>query len=57
MPFEGRIDWKELTDTLRTVNYNGIWLYELGFDAPDSMPRERNLTCADFALNAEKIFG
>lgn len=56
MPFEGKIDWKELTDTLGAVNYNGVWLYELGFEAPDSMPRERKLTCADFALNAEKIF-
>lgn len=56
LPFEGDINWKEVAGTLKEVGYDGAWLYEVDFKAPESMPRERDLTCEDFVLNAEKIF-
>ena len=57
LPFEGKIDWAETVNSLENIGYNGVWLYELGFTAPKTMPRERNLTCEDFRANAEKILG
>lgn len=56
MPFEGKINWKEVRDSLKEADYDGAWLYELGFKAPDSMKRDRDITCEDFVRNAEKIF-
>ena len=53
---EGDIDWNELYETLIEVGYNGPWLYELGFEIPKSIKRDRTLTCADFANNAKEIF-
>lgn len=53
---EGDIDWNELYETLIKVGYNGPWLYELGFEIPKSIKRDRTLTCADFANNAKEIF-
>lgn len=55
LPFEGKIDWKETAEALKDIGYSGPWLYELGFKAPETMPRERDLTCEDFKINAEKI--
>ncbi|MCQ2471100.1 MAG: sugar phosphate isomerase/epimerase [Clostridia bacterium] len=56
LPFEGKINWDEVVSALNEINYDGVWLYEIGFKAPWSMPRERDLTCDDFRKNAEKIF-
>ena len=53
---EGDIDWSELYETLLKVGYKGPWLYELGFGAPKSIKRDRDLTCADFSSNAKEIF-
>ena len=53
---EGDINWNELYETLIKVGYKGPWLYELGFDAPKSIKRDRDLTCADFSSNAKEIF-
>jgi len=53
---EGDINWSELYETLIKVGYKGPWLYELGFDAPKSIKRDRDLTCADFSSNAKEIF-
>ena len=53
---EGDINWNELYETLLKVGYKGPWLYELGFDAPKSIMRDRDLTCADFSSNAKEIF-
>ena len=54
---EGITDWPALTAALRETGYAGPWLYEVGFDAPASMPRSRRLTCADFARNAREAQG
>ena len=48
LPGEGDINWKELYEALVKVGYNGPWLYELGFEAPKSIKRNRDLTCKDF---------
>ena len=56
LPGEGRIDWSALTDALAEVNYQGAWMYELGFTNTKKITRERELTCADFVRNANEIF-
>ena len=56
LPGEGVTDWKALLGALREVGYSGPWLYELGFDAPKTVLRERELTCFDFVRNANEIF-
>lgn len=56
LPGEGGIDWPTLYRDLLSINYNGVWMYELGFSAPRSISRPRDLTPADFARNAHEIF-
>ncbi len=51
LPGEGKIDWVALVSRLEDVGYNGYILYELGFSAPWSIDRPRDLTCADFYRN------
>ena len=35
---------------------SGVWLYEIGFACPKTIFRDRPLTCADFARNAQELF-
>ena len=56
LPGEGKVDWPVLATLLKNAGYGGVWLYELGFKAPRSHPRSRDLTCADFVRNAREIF-
>ena len=56
LPGEGKINWQELYKALLDIGYKGPWLYELGFKAPNTISRERDLTCEDFANNAKEIF-
>jgi sugar phosphate isomerase/epimerase len=56
LPGEGRLNWVTLVQALRAIDYRGVWLYELGFDAPKTISRPRDLTCADFVRNANEIF-
>ena len=56
LPGEGKVDWYALSALLRDIGYQGVWLYELGFAPKRSMPRSRDLTCADIARNAREIF-
>jgi len=55
MPGEGDIDWKALFDKLMNKGYNGVWMYELGLEAPKSINR-RALTYSDITANAKEIF-
>ncbi len=55
LPGEGLVDWATLADTLAEVGYAGYWLYELGFSAPRSIDRPRDLCCADFKANFDAI--
>ncbi|MCH5198897.1 MAG: hypothetical protein J1E34_08330, partial [Oscillospiraceae bacterium] len=52
-----KVDWYALAELLQKANYNGVWMYELGFKAPASLHRSRDLICSDFVLNAREIFG
>ena len=56
LPGEGKINWQELYKALLDVGYEGPWLYEIGFKAPATIQRDRNLTCEDFAEKAKEIF-
>lgn len=56
LPGEGDIDWQELYKALREIDYNGVWMYELGLKSPNSIVRERELTRSDFVINAKEIF-
>ncbi len=55
LPGEGKVDWQKIIAALRDVAYKGPWLYELGFNAPASIVRERPLTCEDFFRNASEL--
>ncbi len=65
MPGEGVTDWIELVSILDEYGYTGPFVYELNFEAPDSIDRPRDLTTADFkenfddlsALRAPKVLG
>lgn len=56
LPGKGKINWQEVIDTLKSINYQGVWLYELGFTCPATISRSRELTCEDFANNAKALF-
>lgn len=56
LPGEGKIDWQELLQAFKDINYEGVWLYEIGFACPRSIIRNRDLNCEDFARNADEIF-
>ena len=56
LPGEGKINWNEIVAALKEVNYNGVWLYEIGFKCPKTIIRDRDLVCDDFTRNAKEIF-
>ena len=56
LPGEGCGDFHGIINALREVGYNGPWMYEIGFKASETMPRSRDLTCEDFAQNAQALF-
>jgi len=55
LPGEGDINWQQLIAALEEVGYDGPFLYELGFHS-DTIDRSRDLTCEDFARNADELF-
>ncbi|MBE5731854.1 MAG: sugar phosphate isomerase/epimerase [Clostridiales bacterium] len=56
MPGEGDINWQEVIKALDECGYNGVWNYELGLTAPNTIVRERDFTYADFINNADELF-
>lgn len=56
MPGEGKLDWQGILAALKEVGYTGPWLYEINFEAPHTIIRERDFTCEDFAKNARELF-
>lgn len=56
LPGEGKIDWQELLQAFKDIDYDGVWLYEIGFACPRSIIRNRELNCEDFVKNAEELF-
>lgn len=55
LPGEGKVDWVKMITLMERANYQGVWMYELGFKAPASIDR-RVLTWQDFGDNARTIF-
>ncbi|MBQ9116836.1 MAG: sugar phosphate isomerase/epimerase [Clostridia bacterium] len=55
LPGEGVTDFHAIISALSRVGYEGPWLYELGFTAPSSIIRPRNLTYGDFVRNANEL--
>ncbi len=55
LPGEGTVDWPALVGALEDVGYKGYILYELGFGAPWSIERDRDLTIADFKNNFDEL--
>lgn len=56
LPGEGKVDWNALIAALAAAGYKGPWLYEIGFGCPNTIIRERELTCEDFTENAKALF-
>ncbi|MBQ6848306.1 MAG: sugar phosphate isomerase/epimerase [Clostridia bacterium] len=56
LPGEGKLDWEAILNAFKDIGYNGVWLYEIGFSCPDTIIRNRDLTCDDFAKNAKELF-
>ena len=56
LPGEGMLDWNAILKALKEIDYNGVWLYELGFTCPSTIVRERELTCYDIVRNAKELF-
>ena len=52
---EGDIDWDSLYKALVEVNYTGVWMYEVPFNATPTINR-RQLTYNDYYNNAMEIF-
>lgn len=55
LPGEGKISWSNVVDALKEINYNGVWMYEIGFECPKTIFRDRNLTPYDFKRNAKEV--
>ena len=55
LPGEGKVDWPAIIKALSDACYQGPWLYEIGFAAPKTHPRSRDLTCEDFVRNAQAL--
>lgn len=55
LPGEGKINWINVVDALKEINYNGVWMYEIGFACPRTILRDRDLTPYDFKRNATEV--
>lgn len=56
LPGEGDADWNKIFRSLKDIGYQGAWMYEVSFTCPDTILRDRDLTCQDIARNAREIF-
>lgn len=57
LPGEGKIDWTSVVLAFEDIGYRGYWLYEIGFESPWSIERERALCCQDFKNNYDQLMG
>ena len=56
LPGEGKNDWNGILKALSDIGYDRIWMYEIDFECPDTIVRDRDLTCEDFVRNARELF-
>ena len=50
IPGDGEINWSEVVKALKDIKYNGVWMYEVGFQS-----RSGELKLSDFKKNAERL--
>lgn len=55
LPGEGKVDWIRMVELLKEAGYQGMWMYELGFEPTKKIDR-RWLIAQDFVDNARTIF-
>ena len=55
LPGEGDIDWNNVYSLLKSIGYNGVFLYEVPFTI-NTLIRERPLELLDYVKNANEIF-
>ena len=56
LPGEGKIDWQALIAALKEVNYQGVWMYEVGPECPNTIFRDHDVSLSDLLLNAKELF-
>lgn len=56
LPGEGKINWQEFYNKFNTIDYKGLWLYEISLSSEKTMKRNRLLNFNDFYINAQNIF-
>lgn len=56
LPGEGKLDWQALLAALKETGYAGAFMYELRFTCPNTILRDRDLTCEDIVRNAGELF-
>lgn len=56
LPGEGKVNWQAVLQALKETGYNGVWLYEVDLVCPNTIIRDRDLTCEDIVRNAEELF-
>lgn len=54
LPGEGKADWNSIIKSLKSVGYDGPWVYELEFTPPPTI-RRRVLTTHDFRENYDEL--
>lgn len=55
LPGEGINDWQEMIRALKEIGYTGVWLYEIDYNCPNTIIRDRDLECEDFVRNATEV--
>lgn len=56
LPGEGKLKWNDILNALKDIEYDGVWMYEIGFSCPKTIIRDRDINCDDFVKNAREIF-
>ena len=56
LPGEGKNDWQGILKALNDISYQGIWLYEIKRDSPNTINRSRRIELSDFIRNANEVF-
>ena len=56
LPGEGKINWQEFYNKFNTIDYKGLWLYEISLSSEKTLKRNRHLEFNDFYINAQNIF-
>ena len=55
-PGEGKVDFHKLYKQICDIGYDKVWMYELRLGEVEAVGRNKKLTIADFARNADEIF-